>query len=189
MTAPGVSVAVDLAGAKQLLTGLAGAVKDLSPVFRGPIDSLTTEAFLQQFETRGVRLNGAAWQPLTPATIALRTRVIVRKGAARTTNRVGMARAGFSAPLQNTRRLWASLVKSGGPEGLRIVTPSSYERGTRVRYAALHQTGFTVTSMFGRPLKVPKVVPARPLVPENLPNDLVGSYEAALAKFILEGSL
>ena len=133
------SATVDLAGAMQILQGLEHALKDLSPVFRGPIDALTTAAFFAQFETRGTRLNGAPWQPLSPTTIALRTRVVRRGAVARTTNRVGMARAGFSAPLRNTNRLWASLVKSGGPESLRVISPSTYQRGTRVSYAALHQ--------------------------------------------------
>lgn len=180
---------VTLGGAQALLTGLRGALLDLSPVFRGPIDAATTRAFEQQFATKGTRLNGAPWQPLSVTTILLRTRVVTRKGVARTTNRVGQARAGFAAPLRNTNRLWASLVKSGGPEGLRVITPSTYQRGTRLAYAAKHQTGFTMHSMFGRPLKVPKKVPARPLVPENLPLDLVQEYELAMARYIVEGKL
>lgn len=187
--AAALTATVDLAGAKALLTGLSGAVKDLSPVFRGPIDEATTRAFEAQFATRGTRLNGAPWQPLSPTTIRLRTRVVSRKGIARTTNRAGQARAGFATPLRNTNRMWASFVKSGGPEGVRIITPSSYERGSSVRYAALHQTGFPITQMFGRPLKVPKQVPARPLVPTNLPSDLVAEYEAAMLKYIVEGAL
>lgn len=180
---------VDLAGARALLTGLSGAVKDLSPVFRGPIDATTTEAFAQQFATRGMRLNGAPWQPLSPTTIMLRTRVVGSASRRRTTTRVGQGRGGFTAPLQNTRRLWASLVKSGGPEGVRVITPSSYQRGTRLGYAVGHQTGFMITSMFGRPLKVPRKVPARPLVPTTLPADLVHSYELAMARYIVEGKL
>lgn len=186
---PSVTTTVDLAGARAALKGIHGALLDLSPVFKGPIDQTTTQALLAQFETRGTRLNGAPWQPLSPTTIALRTRVVVRRGAARTTTRVGQGRAGFATPLRNTNRLWASLVKSGGPEGLRVITPSSYERGTRVGYAAAHQTGFLLTQMFGRPLKVPKHVPARPLVPEQLPADLVLAYEQHLLDYILDGAL
>lgn len=180
---------VDVAGAREVLRGVRGAVKDLSPVFRGPIDRATTQALVQQFETKGVRLNGAPWQPLSPVTIALRTRVIVRKGAARTVNRAGRARAGFSTPLRDTNRMWASLTKSGAPEGLRVITPSSYERGTRVPYAAKHQRGFTITQMFGRSLKAPKRVPARPIVPTNLPLDLVQQYEGHLVDYVVEGKL
>lgn len=185
---PTLGATVDLGGAKKLLTGLAGAVKDLSPVFRGPIDRLTTDALIAQFETRGVRLNGAAWAPLSPVTIALRTRVVGSKNRRRTTSRVGQARAGFATPLRNTNRLWASLVKSGGPEGIRVITPSSYERGTRVGYAVHHQTGFWMSQMFGRPVSLRKV-PARPLVPDNLPLDLVGGYEGAMVAYIVDGVL
>jgi hypothetical protein len=186
---------VSLAGARALLADLSGAIKDLSPVFRGPIDETTTRAFEAQFATKGTRLNGAPWQPLSPTTIALRTRVVTRKDKStglktrRSTNRVGQARAGFATPLQNTRRLWASFVKSGGPEGVRVITPSTYQRGSRLRYAAGHQTGFLMTSMFGRPLKTPKRVPARPMVPSVLPADLVNEYERAMARYIVDGAL
>ncbi len=180
---------VDLAGAKAMLDGLAGAIKDVSPVFRGPIDAATTRAFEAQFATQGTRLNGAPWQPLSPTTIALRTRVVVTPGVARTTNRVGQARAGFATILRNTNTLWSSFVKSGGPLGVRIITPSSYERGSRVPYAALQQTGFTLTQMFGRPLATPRKVPARRIVPEHLPTDLVLEYETAMLQWLQAGTL
>lgn len=193
MTAPQLTATVNLAGALTPLSALERAFKDVSPVFHGPIDMITTAALLAQFATSGRRLNGTPWKPLSLTTIQLRTRVVRRRTAAgvvaRTTNRVGQARAGFTTPLRNTNRLWASLVKSGGPEGLRVITPSSYERGTRVRYAAGHQTGYTITQMFGRALKAPIRVPARPLVPENLPLDLVGEYEQALLAWLQDGAL
>lgn len=193
MTAPQLTATVNLAGALQELSALERAFKDVSPVFRGPIDQITTAALLEQFQSRGAHLNGAPWKPLSITTIHLRTRVVRRRTragvVARTTSRVGRARAGFTAPLQDTNRLWASLVKSGAPEGLRLISPSSYERGTRVRYAAGHQTGFTITTMFGRPLKAPIHVPARPLVPTNLPAALVGQYELALLKYLQDGVL
>lgn len=186
---PEVTARVDLAGANALLGGLGGALKDVTPVFAGPIDAATTRAFEAQFATKGTRLNGAPWQPLSPTTIWLRSRVVTRRGQAYITNRVGQARAGLTTPLRNTNRLWASFVKSGGPDGVRIITPSTYQRGSRLPYAALHQTGFTITSMFGRPLKTPRQVPARPLVPANLPADLVGEYELAFLKFLQDGTL
>lgn len=186
---PQLTGTVDLSGALRVLSEIGGALTDVSPVFAGPIDAATTRAFEAQFATKGTRLNGAPWQPLSPTTIALRTRIVTRKGQQMLTNRVGQARAGFGAILRNTNRLWASFVKSGGPESVRIITPSTYERGSRLARAALHQTGFTITSMFGRVLRMPKQVPARPLVPANLPADLVGEFEGAFLRFLRDGTL
>jgi hypothetical protein len=80
-------------------------------------------------------------------------------------------------------------VKPGAPEGLRVITPSSYQRGSRVGYLAPHQTGFTLTHMFGRPLKAPKKVPARPIVPAQLPTHLVQAFEGALLRYLQDGAL
>lgn len=170
---------------------------DFRPVFRGPIDALSTEILRQQFESRGAALTGARWAPLSPTTIALRTRRVrvnstsgrasKRGDAWASTNRVGQARFGFAEPLRNTGRLFASFVKPGGPEGVRVIEPLEYVRGSRVRYAALHQTGFMISRIFGRPLRAPVRVPARPILPDRLPDAVTNRYEQALLAYWLEG--
>lgn len=185
MTGP--QVRVNVTGAERLLGSLRSALVDLSPVFRGPIDRHTSDMFRAQFESEGVRLTGTRWAPLSPTTIRLRVRV-VGKRVKRSTSRVGRARAGFATIGRDTNRLFASLAKAGGPEGLRVITPASYERGTRVRYAARFNDGGTLTHMFGRPV-TPRRVPGRPIVPLELPAADVAAYEGMIARWITEGTL
>lgn len=178
---------VDVSGAERLLESLRAALTDLTPVFRGSVDAYTSAIFREQFESVGQRLTGTRWAPLSLVTIRLRTRRVGGRTARRTTSRVGRARAGFATPGRDTNRLFASLAKAGGPEGLRVITPATYERGTRVRYAARFSEGGLLTHMFGRVLKTPRRVPARPIVPADLPPDVVAEYERLITLWIAEG--
>lgn len=79
--------------------------------------------FAMNFATKGELFGG--WAPLKPSTIAER-------------ERLGF---GSGPPLWRTGRLRNSLAVKGDPDNIFIVTDNSLTVGTRVPYAAPHQTG------------------------------------------------
>jgi hypothetical protein len=175
MTAP--NVRIDVSGAVARLSEVMKAAHDLSPVFAGPINQSLNEVFIKQFQTEGA-YGGKKWAPLAPVTRKLR-------------QRRGHGRGGI---LRDTNKLWASFTKLGlGPDAVKIVRPDSLTRGSTVIYAEPHQTGFTsrtfvVINKLGNPValrrKVPKKIPARPIIPETMPSTVVQSWEKMIADFI-----
>lgn len=172
MTTPAVVVTGDFSASFQLLDGIGGRAHDLRPVFRGPIDRSLTSFYTQQFDTAGVA-GGFPWAPLKKSTIVARTRAS-HGGRARTGKR-GRARAGFSAILRDTSRGWASFVKAGGPESIRIIGRHQMERGSAVPYMAAHH-------------KAHHNRPARPVVPEPLPRWLTLLWERVIARYVIQGN-
>lgn len=152
---------------------LAGRAGNLTPVFAGPIDRSVTSFFKQQFETQGIA-GGHQWPPLKPSTILARTRAS-HGGRARSGKR-GRARAGFAAILIDTRRAWASFVKSGGPESIRIIGAQSLVRGSSVPYMPPHH----VT----QPDR-----PKRPVVPDPIPTWLNILWERSITRYVVTGKL
>jgi hypothetical protein len=179
---------VRMAEADAFLARLKGKAADLRPVFAGVIDPSVTRALRDQFETSG-RALGTPWQALSLVTRRLRSRPDPRRGGRASTSKVGRAKFGFAAILRDTGRLAQSLVSPGDPEGIRDIGVQRYARGSSVPYAALHQEGFTVTQMFGRPLRSPKRVAPRPIIPENLPAPLIASWEGAVVQYLTSGTL
>lgn len=141
------------------LDALERRTADLRPVFLGVVDAMVTESLAAQFETRG-RHFGTPWAPLPPEYVRRRGR------------RPGHGRAG-DAPLRDTNRLWASLVKSGGPESLRVVSPTRYQRGTTVPYADHAQ----------------QAGPGRPIAPDVLPAEVTSVWTGAITRYIETGAL
>lgn len=93
-----------------------------------------------------------------------------------------------------SNELWGSLTKRTGPKVLRVVTPTMYVRGTTVQsegvpYPALHQEGYTMDKVFGRLMKNRRVVPPRPLVPEEMPMKYVKRWEGLAAKYLETGEV
>lgn len=165
-----VEVKVDLKQAERRLDTVWGALLSLEPVFAGPIDKSVSQLFINQFTTEGEYGGDGIWKPLSPMTLALR-------------KRRGHGRGGIE---QDTRRLWASLVKVG-PESYRVIGPHSYQRGTTLPYAIFQQRGFASKMIFGRLRKTATQVPARPIVPHVIPDELVRAWERMISNFIDTG--
>jgi len=147
---------------------LAKQTTDLTPLFDGPIDASVVQFFTRQFATSGAA-GGQPWKPLRPATVRL-------KRAA------GRENMGI---LRHSNRLWASLTKRTGPDVVLNVTRDRYERGTSDPKAVYHQEGFLMETIFGRRLRHPRRFAKRVLVPEEMPPDLVSTWESLLVKHIL----
>lgn len=170
-------VTVNVGSAVGLLDVVQGRADDLRPVLAGPVNQLIDELYIKQFATEGA-YGGTAWRALSPVTVLARQ------------NR-GVGRGGI---LRSTGRLWASLTKGGnGPDAIKVIDKLSITRGTSVPYARYHQTGwvsrtFIVLDRQGQviPLyrKVPKRIPARPITPNPLPEDIRRRIETALKNFI-----
>jgi hypothetical protein len=180
MAGPPLGVTVDLREMTRALSGAAAAAGDLRPVFRGAIAPSIAGNLEQQFVSRGAWL-GTPWPRLSQTTIRLRTRTVTRRGGAKaTTSRVGRARAGFTIPMQDTRRLFGSLVRLSHPEGVRAYEPERLTWGTTLPYAALHhREGGFPTRLFGRgPVRQ---VPARPVIPAEWPSSLMAIWAGQIS--------
>jgi len=177
VTAPNVSVTVDVGPATTLLDRINRSLTDLTPVLAGPVNKTIDDFFKAQFDTEG-SFGGQRWATLAPVTLILR-------------QRRGHGRGGI---LRDTGRLWASLVKLGlGPDAIKVVTANSLVRGTRVPYAKFHQTGYTaktfvVVDRRGNPIplyrKRPHRVPARVIVPGRLPTVVSDKIAKTILAFI-----
>jgi hypothetical protein len=160
MTIPGIRPALDaevLLDLQQFLATMdatKSAALDLSGAFRGPVDALVTEFFRRRFDSEGAYL-GTAWAKHARATLRAR-------------KQPGRGRGGI---LRDLNDLWASLTKSGGPGSIRDVGAMLYRRGTTDPKAALHQRGT-------------KHMPARPLIPEPVPQALVDEITDAVRDWL-----
>lgn len=159
----GSTVTVDLSG----LDALQRRTDDLRPLFAGSIDRSVTKLFERQFASEGA-WGGVKWAQHRALTRTLRARP-------------GHGRGGI---LRDTNRLWASFVKSGGPESVRRITASEYVRGSSVPYARAHQRGFPAV-VFGR--RTGRRVPARPIVPNPVPREVVATWERLVRDYVLTG--
>lgn len=170
MTDLQIGAKVDLSQALVMLDKEAVLAADLSLPFRGPIDQMITRFFERQFATRGAA-GGEAWPKDSALTQRLRSRS-------------GHGHEGATAILRDVNVLWSSYVKSGGPDSIRVIEPQHYIRGSAVPYAWRHQEASLVTSLFGRPLRTPKTRPARKVVPDELPQDVMLGIENAIADHV-----
>lgn len=171
------------------LTGIKARADDLRPVWLHTVQPILTEFLLKRFETEGAYL-GTRWAPLAPATVELR-------------KRPGHGRGGIG---RDIGRLWASFVKSAGstaaPNGILKITETSIERGSSLRYAQWFARGYNSKT---KPVQytdksgnrkwtfvrraVPKAIPARPIIPDPMPAELVSQVEAALTAYVAGGDL
>ena len=174
------SIQINTAGAMTVLQQVRHALDDLSLVFAGPINKSVDTVFKRQFDSQGA-FGGTPWRPLHPVTVQLR-------------KRAGHGRGGI---LRDTNRMWASLTKFGlGPDAIKVITPMSLERGTTVPYAGWIHTGFmskyfVVVDKHGLPVPIKraraKKIPARPLVPDPMPAEVVGTWEKVIVNFLIGG--
>lgn len=171
-----------LGGVQTSLAGLRRKVVDASPAF-SKIDKSVTMMFKRQFDTEGA-FGGTPWKPLAPATIKARAKP-------------GRGRGGI---LRDFNTLWASLVNIGDPDGIRLIEPLRYTRGTRVPYAQAHQEGKVGrrTTRTGKKVgshgknqtrKMTRtVLPRRPIIPDPMPDHITRVWEGILASYFAEGN-
>ncbi len=152
-------------------------LRDLSPFFVGVAEPILTSFFLQQFATKGAA-GGQPWAPLKPSTVRARTRGGIGGGRLFRKAKRGQARGGILAILIDTRRLWSSYVKAGGPESIRIVTRFQYVRGSAVPYAGAHHEEDIVHKR-----------PARKVVVDPLPPWVIILLERGLASYVTKGKI
>ena len=154
------------------MADLGHKTSDWTEFFSFHVDPGVTEAFTKQFETEGEHLTGQRWAPIASLTEQLRARP-------------GHGLAGPRAILRDTDQMRRSLVHATN-EGFRRITPQEYHRGILSPVAALHQTGWTTRSIFGRPRRNPPEVkvPARPIVPENIPTSIVEKWLASYVRYL-----
>jgi hypothetical protein len=178
-----VGVAVELGEFERLILALGTRSRDVSRWFRFVLDPDLSARIRRQFETRG-RALGSPWARLSPTTIELRG--VRRKGLL--VPKPGRARAGLATPMRDTNRLYAAWTKAQGPESIRVIGPTSYERGVTVPYAAAQAYGIARGrhQMFGRP---GGGVPARPVLPKNFPRPVLAAWEGSLARYLETGEL
>ncbi len=177
MTGP--RIKIDAAGALTRLRAALAKADDLSPVLGGAINKSVDTLFQRQFDSEGA-YGGTKWAALTPATKKLRTRR-------------GHGRGGIG---RDTNRMWASFTKLGlGPEAVKVLTKRSLERGSQVPYARIFDGGYmsktfavlgTDGSLIPLRRKKPKKVPARPIVPDPVPAEIVRTWEKLIADFVGE---
>jgi len=146
---------------QRLFRAMDRKLKDLREFFHDEIDPTVTDFFEQQFETRG-DFGGSPWEPIRPLTQQLR-------------ERAGHGRGGSSAILWDTGGMRRDFLNATGT-GFRRVERKEYSRGAVSEVAALHQTGWTATTIFGQPRRKPVKVPARPVVPDDMPRTLIDQW-------------
>lgn len=165
----GASITVDSQEADHLLTSIGQRAADLRPFFHDFLDPEVTEFFEKQFESQGAH-GGAKWAPIKPLTVALRSRP-------------GHGFRGPTAILVDTDQMRREFVHAGGL-GLRVIKPKEYRRGVTSGPAQFHQEGWTARSIFGIPRKVTVKVPARPIVPKEIPRSILSAWEAGYKRFL-----
>ena len=135
------------------------------------VDDVVTEFFEKQFQTRGQH-GGTKWAPLTTTTVMFK-------------QKFGPAKGGATTILEDTQELMRSLTVRGASHSYRKAGADSYERGTTRKGAIMHQEGFKSTSIFGKPRTRAVNVPARKLVPDQLPSPFLAEVEKILTKYIM----
>jgi hypothetical protein len=189
---------IDLTELDKMLAQLGKEVSDLRPVwFR--IDRDVTEGTREQFNTRGAHW-GTPWAPISGATI--RTR-IAKRMLTRRARRIAGRAAGRDTPLRDTGGLFASFTKPGAPGSIRVMDALEYQRGSNYTVngfpvaLAMHR-GFKsrmapvfdqLGDVFFVRRKSPKQVPARQVIPENLPAPVLKQWEGYVKQYIEHGTL
>lgn len=150
-----------------------GKQKDLTKWFRGYLTPALTSWFKQQFMTRGATF-GTPWKPISDSTVSIRKSLNAR------------APWGWNAPMVSSGRALNAFTKTTGPDAIRVYTPYNMLFGSSLPYLDYHHRpqGFTVTHVFGRPLRKPTHVDPRPIVPAKWPGRILGQWADSLIRYI-----
>lgn len=183
--ADALAVRVEAGPVLATLESIGQRAADLTPVWESAGLKALRDMATETFKTEGAFI-GEKWAKLSPTTVALKKR----------------ANRGKMGLLRMFDVLFRSLTVRSHPEQVKVVTAESLTFGTSVAYAALHQTGWATSTIFGRARKAGsdasrvsdragiKVVnvPARPVLPNgDLPASTRATIEAAMARFVTEG--
>ena len=106
------------------LTGLEGAMQDLTPVYQKDVHQIFMDMEKRHFATEGAHA-GVQFVPLNPGYAAWKAKQL----------------EGSRPILQFTTRMYASLAFEGSSDHVVRVGPSFAEYGTRVPWARHHQFG------------------------------------------------
>lgn len=162
---------VNVLPAMKVIKEVEMAARDMRPWFTSYLDPEVTKFYQKQFETEG-RFGGVPWAPLAKLTNELRQ----RRGH------------GFGGILRDTDDMYRKFTHSGGL-GLRVIKSNEYRRGVVDDKAWRHQEGWESRQIFGVPRKVPVQVPARPILPDEMPLAIIGKWEKSMALYIERGKV
>jgi hypothetical protein len=152
------------AAATDWVQKVSGRLVNFAPVFRGHFKEAVADFFERQFESEG-SAGGTPWAPLSPVTLMIRR----------------------AQGITSEKSLWASGTMRAAWGGMRDdveVAPLLFKKSSSVGLPGLHQHGFS-TRLFGR--GAPRWVPARPIIPDVLPTQVVGRWENVLMRWITGG--
>lgn len=142
------------------LRGMKTRIADLREPFK-EFDRSVGHFFRLRFITGGRHGSPGKWEPLAPETKERRQ------------EKAGGNRGGVSRPLWDTGEMRASFVEVG-PESVRKIGRQTYERGSRLPRAAIHQQGR------GN-------VPQRRIVPAEIPSYLQSRAARLVASHVADG--
>lgn len=148
-----ISVTVDDAQVKAMLTSLSARMGNLAPVMRQIGNTLKNDA-LANFKGQHAP-DGTAWKPLSMATKIARAKRI--SGGSLLTKDGKRTKAKAYAVMTTAKTLLDTGILRASIN-VQEVTPTSVTVGSRIKYAAIHQFG----GMAGRGRKVR--IPARPFI-------------------------
>ena len=173
-----IALGIDLDEVLAFTEGAEERLGDLTPYWEAAADPLIREFYEAVWASDGAIANGEPWAPLSDTTLALKARR-------------GRADMGL---LRDSDRLYDSLTKRGDAGSLRLVSPDAFFLGTAVTnegapYPSFLQRGWTMRSIFGRELAEPRNVPARPFVPESLPDTFADAIARTMRAYIATGAL
>lgn len=166
------NVAVYLTPAVAALERAKTVLSDLSEFWADKVEPDVTLKLQQQFATSGAA-GGVPWAPLRPATLDAKARA----------NRAGMGILRFYDVL------YQAYTMPGGVGSIRLIDPQSYTRGVSggtVPYAQFHQTGWVATRWGHVVFHVPRQVPARPVIPDPVPDAWLADWSTMLTAYLKE---
>lgn len=163
----GIEAELDASAEQVRFALLAGRFDDFTPVLTGSVLTTLRSMAQEQFDSKG-----ALGTPVWPLTLSPRT--------IREKHRLGF---GHKPMMRRTDRLYFSLTKRH-PDAVVEATEDTLTFGTRVPYAAPHQSG---SSRYQGDTLV--VLPQRQVIPDPIPTRFVDQIRAHLTAWLLEGRI
>lgn len=169
-----INLGLDAAELEAATAEMAGRLADFTPYWEVVASPMIAGWFLRTWETEGAAI-GSPWAPLTETTLELKGR---------------RGRAGMGI-LRDSDRLMHSLTVRGDADQLRSVQPQSLFYGTAASsngapYPYYLQHGWTMHSIFGHEVE-PRDVPARPFVPDALPDAWRYALTSTMQDYVRHG--
>lgn len=150
---------VEFEHATEQLVAMRDRASDLTPAFAMGVDPYLTNELMEQFASEGAHF-GDPWAPLAERTLQAR-------------KRPGHGRGGI---LRDTDAMYNAFINPFDDGAIRIIDPRSYQRGVSTPYYPFHHDG-TLR------------MPARPVVPAEMPAVMQDSIYGVVRQFILTGEV